>query len=153
MILEMFLILGQDAAVQAAPFPERSVTQGDLTVAQGSMMGWMGGTGLGGEVAATVVNAGTEPDRVVSVTSPAGPVDAILIDVVRDGQVVRSSDGDTSIPAARDGRASRSRVYGRLAGLAHGEASSVSTTITIRFERAGEVTVSAAPVSPAPSPG
>ena len=153
-MLTLLLALAQDPAVHAVLPIEitapASVTSGDLTVSQGGMTGWASAGALGGNVMVTVVNASTEPDRIVSVTSPAGPVGEILMDVVRDGQVVRLTGGDTTVPAAESGQSGRARIYGVLTDLAHGQPSNVATTITLTFEKAGEVTVAANPVSPAP---
>ncbi|WP_298127910.1 hypothetical protein [Brevundimonas sp.] len=139
------------AHAQEAP---ASAQAGDLTVRQGHMMGWAGGgTPLGGEVAFTVENAGTAPDRVVSVSTPAGPVGAVSVQVARDGRAVSLAPGDATLAAATDAGPGLSRVTAQLTGLSHGAPSSVLTTITVTFERAGPVTVSARPVSPAPPPG
>lgn len=137
------------AAAQEAP---ETATAGDLIVSQGTMMGWNSShTGLGGEVSFTVRNLG-EADRVVSVSSPAGPPGDVSVQVARDGQAVRLEPGDAGVAAAVDGQPGLSRVSAQLTGLAHGRPSSVPTTITVTFERAGQVTISATPVSPAPPP-
>lgn len=137
------------AAAQEAPATAQA---GDLTVSQGTMMGWNSShAGLGGEVSFTVRNLG-EADRVVSVASPAGPAGDISVQVARNGQAVRLEPGDVSVAAAVDGQPGLSRVTAQLTGLAHGRPSSVPTTITATFERAGQATISATPVSPAPPP-
>ncbi|NJC40764.1 hypothetical protein GGQ87_001022 [Brevundimonas alba] len=137
------------ALAQDAP---ATAEAGDLTVSQATMMGWNSShTGLGGEVSFTVRNLG-EADRVVSVNSPAGPPGEVSVQVARNGQAIRLEPGDASVAAAVDGQPGLSRVTAQLTGLAHGRPSSVPTTVTVTFERAGQVTVSATPVSPAPPP-
>ncbi|MBU2117713.1 MAG: hypothetical protein KJ954_08950 [Alphaproteobacteria bacterium] len=139
------------AHAQDAP---ASAQAGDLTISQGHMMGWAGGgKPLGGEVAFTVENAGAEPDRVVSVSTPAGPSGEVSVQVARDGRAVKLEPGDLTLAAATADGPGLSRVTAQLTGLTHGAPSSVPTTITVTFERAGPVTVSARPVSPAPPPG
>lgn len=137
-------------AQDAAP---ASAQAGDLTIDGGTMMAWnVVGVGLGGEVAFTVRNAGAEPDRVLSVSSPAGPSGDISVQVARDGKAVALEAGDVTLAAATDAGPGLSRVTVQLTDLASGRPMPEATTITVTFERAGEVTVSARPVSPAPPP-
>lgn len=153
-MLELLLALVVEPAAvrQDAGATLSSLQAGALTVSQGSMMGWSSGGQLGGEVAFTVSNAGG-PDRVVSVTTPAGPVGDISVQVARGGGAVRLEPGDTAVePAGVDGSAGRSRVSATLTDLVHGVPSSVPTVIAVTFEHAGTVTVTAGPVSPAPPP-
>ena len=130
-----------------------STQVGDLTVQGGHMMGWFGSVdGLGGEVAFTVDNNGSEADRVLSVQTPAGPVGRVSIQTLVGGQVLILPAGETTLPAAapNDPSAGLSRVTATLSDLASGRAMSQATTVTVTFERAGTVTISADPVSPAP---
>lgn len=151
MLALLLALAAEPAAVRQDAPPPSSAQAGALTVSQGSMMGWSSGGRLGGEVAFTVSNTGG-PDRVVSVTTPAGPTGDISVQVARDGGVVRLEPGDTAVePVGADGTAGRSRVTATLTDLAHGVPSSVPTVIEVVFEHAGVVTVTAGPVSPAPA--
>ena len=132
--------LVQDAATEA-PTSARS---GDLTVSQGSMMGWSVNGGLGGQVTVLVDNAGAGTDRILSLTTPAGTIGDVGVYPVVNGRGERAPDGDLTIRPGRTG------VLAELTDLASGVPAPVLTSVTITFERAGEVTVQAMPASPAP---
>ena len=132
--------LVQDAATEA-PTSARS---GDLTVSRGSMMGWSVNDGLGGQVTVLVDNAGAGTDRIVSMTTPAGTIGDVGVYPVVNGRGERAPDGDLTIRPGRTG------VLAELTDLASGVPAPVLTSVTITFERAGEVTVQAMPASPAP---
>ena len=150
-MLEALLILAAEPApLVEVQVPERAVL-GELTVHQAHMMGWMSAGRLGGEIAFTVSNAGAEPDRVVSVSSPAGPVERLTLQSATRQGVVSLPNGNRTVAAAASDGPGLTRVTAHLSDLARGEPSSQATAVTIRFERAGEVTVLARPVSPAPS--
>ena len=134
--------LAQDAATET-PTSARS---GDLTVSQGGMMAWRANGGLGGQVTVLVDNAGSGTDRVVSVTTPSGPVGDVGVYPVVNGRGERAPDGDLTIRPGRTG------VLAKLSDLASGVPAPVLTTVTITFEQAGEVTIQAMPTSPAPPP-
>ena len=159
-MLSFFLVLAQAPMTQAAPVAAPaaevsappSVTAGSLTVLQGSMMAWNRGGQLEGEVAFTVRNSGA-PDRVVSISTPAGPSGTISLQVARSGAAVSLAPGDMTVAGANsDGTPGLSRVTLGLTDLANGMPMPVPTTITVRFETAGDVTLLARPVSPAPAP-
>lgn len=159
-MLSFFLVLAQAPMTQAAPVAApaaevsapASVTAGSLTVLQGSMMAWNRGGQLEGEVAFTVRNSGA-PDRVVSISTPAGPSGTISLQVARSGAAVSLAPGDMTVAGANsDGTPGLSRVTLGLTDLANGMPMPVLTTITVRFETAGDVTLLARPVSPAPAP-
>jgi Uncharacterized protein conserved in bacteria len=126
--------------------PPTQARAGDLTVDQGGMMAWMSSDGLGGQVSVVVENGGTEPDRLISVTTPSGTVGELATFPIHNGRGERAPDGDMTIAPGRTG------VLALLADLTSGRPAPVQTTITLVFERAGEITVSAHPVSPAPPP-
>ena len=132
--------LVQDAATEA-PTSARS---GDLTVSRGSMMGWSVNGGLGGQVTVLVDNAGAGTDRILSMTTPAGTIGDVGVYPVVNGRGERAPDGDLTIRTGRTG------VLAELTDLASGVPAPVLTSVTITFERAGEVTVQAMPASPAP---
>lgn len=119
---------------------------GELTVSNGGMMAWMSGGALGGQVSARVENTGSEPDRIVSIRTPAGTVGRIGVYPIVNGRGERAPEGDVSIQPGGTG------VMAELTDVASGRPQPVTTTITIVFERAGEVTIQATPVSPAPPP-
>ena len=156
-MLTLLLALAQDPAVQAVPpvgvtAAPSSVTSADLTVLQGTMMAWNRGGQLEGEVAFTVQNSGA-PDRVISVSTPSGPSGKISLQVARDGVAANLADGVMTLAGVNaDGTPGLSRVTLGLTGLTSNYPMPVRTTITVRFETAGEVTISADPVSPAPPP-
>ena len=159
-MLSFFLVLAQATAPQAAPVAApaaevsapASVTAGSLTLLQGSMMAWNRGGQLEGEVAFTVRNSGA-PDRVMSISTPAGPSGTISLQVARGGAAVSLAPGDMTVAGANaDGTPGLSRVTLGLTDLANGMPMPVPTTITVRFETAGEVTLLGRPVSPAPAP-
>lgn len=145
----MFEPLVMIAAIAAQSVPAeapRTATVGELTVSDGGMMAWMTGGTLGGQVMALVENAGVEPDRIVSIQTPAGTTGKISVYPIVDGRGARAPDGEVSIRPGRTG------VTAELTDVASGRPQPVLTTITIVFERAGEITVQAAPTSPAPPP-
>jgi hypothetical protein len=132
--------LVQDAATEAPT----SASSGDLTVSRGSMMGWSVNGGLGGQVTVLVDNAGAGTDRILSLTTPAGTIGDVGVYPVVNGRGERAPDGDLTIRPGRTG------VLAELTDLASGVPAPVLTSVTITFERAGEVTVQAMPASPAP---
>jgi copper(I)-binding protein len=146
-MLELFLAFFAGPLVQDAPAEAAaSARSGDLTVSQGGMMAWRANGGLGGQVTVLVDNAGSGTDRILSVTTPAGTVGDVGVYPVVNGRGERAPDGDLTIRAGRTG------VLARLTDLASGVPAPVLTTVTITFEQAGQVTITAAPTSPAPPP-
>jgi hypothetical protein len=132
--------LGQDAAAE----PPASARSADLTVSQGAMMAWSVNGGLGGQLTVLVDNAGTGTDRILSMTTPSGTVGDVGVYPVVNGRGERAPDGDLTIRPGRTG------VLAKLTDLASGVPAPVLTTVTITFERAGEVTIRAMPTSPGP---
>jgi hypothetical protein len=156
-MLTLLMLLAQDPATQpavtaAAPVAQWSSSAGHLSAFQGAMMAWSRGGQLEGDVSFVVSNTGP-PDRLVSVSTPAGPVGDISIHVARGEDAVALQPGDLTIAGmGADGIPARSRVVAKLTDLASGQPMPVRTTITVRFEKAGEITISADPASPAPPP-
>lgn len=158
-MLSLLLLLAQDPVTPSGPAPVPAsaapvpsvVTVSTLTVFQGNMSAWNRAGQLEGDVAFTVRNTG-EPDRIVSVSTPAGQAGEISLQVSRGGTAVRLEPGDRTLAAANpDGTPGISRVTLALTDLAHHSAAPVRTTITVQFETAGAVTLLATPVSPAPA--
>ena len=145
-MLEILLMLAAEPAAQAASTGAPATAQsGDLTVSQGTVMTWNSSVGPGGEVQVVVENGGSEADRVMSVSTPAGSVTNIVLRRVAEQSQV-AEEGDRAV------RPGRTRVFAVLAGSASGESRPVPTTITVVFEKAGEVTIQATPASPPPAP-
>jgi hypothetical protein len=132
--------LAQDAAAE----PPASARSADLTVSQGAMMAWSVNGGLGGQLTVLVDNAGAGTDRILSMTTPSGTVGDVGVYPVVNGRGERAPDGDLTIRPGRTG------VLAKLTDLASGVPAPVLTTVTITFERAGEVTIRAMPTSPGP---
>lgn len=145
-MLELLLALVADPPASAAVEVPPRAQAGDLAVGNGGMMAWSTGGALGGQITVVVDNAGAETDRIVSINTPSGTVGTIVVFPIVNGRGERGADGDTSIRPGRTG------VLGELTDLTSGVPMPVATTITVVFERAGEVTVSAQPTSPAPPP-
>lgn len=148
-MIALLLALAIGPVAQEAPPAEpapTSAVSGDLTVAEGGMMAWSSGGRLGGQVSVVVENSGPDADRVVSISTPAGPVGRIGVYPIVNGRGTRAPEGDLTIAPGRTG------VLAELDDLASGAPAPVLTTVTVVFERAGAVTVRAQPVSPAPAP-
>ena len=143
-MIELLMGLCADPPAQVAAATPARVHCGDLILGNGGMMAWATGGALGGQVSVIVENTGAESDRVVSIRTPAGPVGAVVTYPFADGHAQRAVDGETVIQPGR------TAVVGELTDLTSGVPMPAQTTITIVFERAGEVTVFAGPVSPSP---
>ena len=144
-MLELLLALVAEPVSQTVPTEAPpSVRSGDLTVSQGAMMAWTVGDRLGGQVTVIVDNAGTEPDRVLSMRTPSGTIGDVGAYPVVGGRGERAPAGDLIIRPGRTG------VLAELTDLASGLPAPVKTTVTIVFEHAGEITILATPASPPP---
>jgi len=144
MMLDLLMAL---TAVPVAAVSQQAspvATIGDLTLTNGGMMAWTSADGLGGQVMFRVENAGTEADRVVSVRTPSGTTGKITVYPIIDGRGLPLPEGDVSIRPGGTG------VMIELVDIASGRPQPVQTTLTVVFERAGEVTLLAMPASPAP---
>lgn len=145
-MLEPLVMIVAIAAQSVPAEAPRTATAGALTVSDGGMMAWMSGGELCGQVMVLVENAGTEADRIVSIQTPAGTTGKVNVYPIVNGRGTRAPDGEVSIQPGRTG------VTAELTDVASGRPQPVLTTITIMFERAGEITVQAVPTSPAPPP-
>ena len=140
-MLDLLMALAAGPAVQEAPAEApRRVQAGELTVSNGGMMAWDGG-----QVLFEVENMGAEPDRIVSITTPAGTVGEIIVRTIGVNSA-HPPEGDLSIQPGHV------RVYANLSDIASDQRPPFQTSITVVFEKAGEVTILATPVSPAPAP-
>jgi copper(I)-binding protein len=144
MMLELLLALAAEPATVMAQDAPATATAGDLTLRDGGMMAWTGADGLGGQVMFLVDNSGTDADRVLSVRTPAGTTGKITVYPIVNDRGEAAPEGDVSI---RPGGAG---VTADLVDLASGRPQPVQTTLTVVFERAGEVTLKAMPFSPPP---
>ncbi|MBF0665849.1 MAG: hypothetical protein IR159_09980 [Brevundimonas sp.] len=140
-MLHLLVALAVVPAVQEAP-PEapRRAQVGELIVSNGGMMAWDGG-----QVLFEVENGGAEADRIVSIATPAGTVGEIILRTIAVNSE-RSAEGDLSI------RPGRTRVFANLTAVGPDRRQPFQTTVAVVFERAGEVTILATPVAPAPHP-
>jgi len=96
-----------------------------------------------------VQNTGTEADELVAVSTPLGET----LEFRTDGNVF-SGQAAVALPITLpppDGGPSYLPLVVRAAGLGRGDYWSTGTTITLRFARAGEITVPLSQASPAPA--
>lgn len=158
-MLELLVALVQEPASVAAAVPVRATeTRGEITVTDAGLLRWRTENSVA-ELNFTVINAGSQSDRILAVTTPAGEI---------AGTMVRSPThrGEWT-PEPQLVPPGRAIVFNRMTHLeALPESSGPSgfrfgepppprpslTSVTITFERAGEITVAVEPASPPPPP-
>lgn len=146
-MLELLLALGVGPLPQTAPTEApRSARSGDLTVSQGGVTTWPFDSKPGGQVSVVVDNAGASTDRVTSMRTPTGPVGRIVAYPVVGPRSGPAPDGDLTI------RPGRTALMADLASLSPADPAEIETTVTVVFERAGEITVQAVPNFPVAAP-
>lgn len=93
-------------------------------------------------VAFTVVNTGTEPDRLLGASSEIGG-DAAVVERTGNGQdaVTRPLTGGLPIPAGASVTLDPDGAHLLLTGVSQPEGKGDAFRVTLRFERAGEVEV------------
>ena len=137
---------GLAALALLAPLPafahDVEVRAGDLVIVNP----WTRAAGANGNGGAflRIRNTGTQPDRLLSATTPsAGRVE--LHSMLRDGDVMRMrAVNDIVIPAGQTVELRPGALHVMLIGLTGALAQGAQVPLTLRFERAGEVQVSLA---------
>jgi len=99
------------------------------------------GQGMQGGGFFIIRNTGAEPDRLVSATSPAaGRLE--LHTHIRDGDVMRMRPvNDIAVPANGEAMLQPGGLHLMLIGLVRAMEVGQTVPVTLRFERAGEVTI------------
>ena len=135
-------ILAAAGALVALPAAAQEVRAGDLVITQG----WSRAAGQGGQGAGfmTIANRGAAADRLVSASSPAAPK-LELHTHIRDGDVMRMREVPSiDIPAGQTVTLQPGGLHIMFMGLSQALAQGATVPVTLRFERAGEVTVNLA---------
>lgn len=127
------------AAIAAVPAAAHDYTAGDITIGHPwSRAAGAGGTGAG---FLKLTNNGTQPDRLISATSPLAPV-VELHTMVRDGDVMRMRPvQDITIAPGQTVELRPGGFHIMLVGLTAPMNQGTRVPLTLRFERAGEVQV------------
>jgi hypothetical protein len=140
-MIELLLALAAGPAVQEAPAAPLKVVNTAFIVSGMSAP-------FEGNIRVVVQNTGTEADELVAVSTPLGET----LEFRTDGNVF-SSQAPVTLPIALpspDGGPSFLPLVVRVKALERGDYWSTGTTITLRFARAGEITVPLNQASPAP---
>ncbi len=128
--------------VAALPAAAQEVRQGEITITQA----WSRAAIRGGSGAAflTLKNTGAAPDRLLSASSPAaGRVE--LHSMVRDGDVMRMREQPAiALPPGQEVVLRPGGLHVMLLGLNAALEQGASVPLTLRFERAGDVTLQVA---------
>lgn len=132
-------LLGATLAIIALPVAAHDYTVGDITIGHPwSRAAGAGGTGAG---YLKLTNNGTQPDRLISATSPLAPV-VELHSMVRDGDVMRMRPvQDITIAPGQTVELRPGGFHIMLVGLTAPMNQGTRVPLTLRFERAGEVQV------------
>lgn len=131
---------GQAPAAAHAPAP--AVTAGTLTLENG----WTRAAGQGrqGGGFVTIRNTGTQEDRLVAASSPAA-ARVELHTSLREGDVMRMRPVETiAVPAGGSVTLAPGGMHLMLLGLTRSMEVGQTIPLTLRFERAGQVTVNLA---------
>lgn len=142
-MIELLLALTGDPVVQVAPAAPLKVVNTAFIVSGMTAP-------FEGNIRVVVQNTGNEADELVAVSTPLGET----LEFRTDGNVF-SSQTPVALPIPLpppDGGPSYLPLVVRAAGLERGDFWSTGTTITLRFARAGEMTVPLTQSSPAPAP-
>lgn len=142
-MIELLLALAGGPAVQEAP-------ASPLKVVDTAFIVWGLSAPFEAGIRVVVQNTGTEADELIAVSTPLGET----LEFRTDGNVFSSQTPvalpiDLPPPGAQP---SYLPLIVRAPGLERGDYWSTGTTITLRFARAGEMTVSLRQTSPAPPP-
>lgn len=132
-------LLGATLAIIALPVAAHEYRIGDITIGHPwSRAAGAGGTGAG---FLKLTNNGTQPDRLVSATSPLAPV-VELHSMVRDGDVMRMRPvQDITIAPGQTVELRPGGFHIMLVGLTAPMNQGTRVPLTLRFERAGEIQV------------
>ena len=102
-----------------------------------------------GQIRVVVENTGAEADELVAATTPLGET----LEFRTDGNLFSAADPvplPITLPPPVGGEPSYLPLTVRIPGLQIGDYWSSGTSVTLRFAKAGEMTVSLRQVSPAP---
>ncbi len=132
-------LLGATLAIIALPVAAHDYTAGDITIGHP----WTRAAGAGGTGAGflKLTNTGTQPDRLLSATSPVAPV-VELHSMVRDGDVMRMRPvQDITIAPGQTVELRPGGFHIMMVGLTSAMKQGSRVPLILRFERAGEVRV------------
>ena len=104
-----------------------------------------------GHIRVVVQNTGAEPDELLSVTTPLGET----LEFRTDGNMFSRAEPvalPIVLPPPANGEASYLPLVVSVPGLERGDYWSTGTQVTLRFARAGEMTLTLRQTSPAPPP-
>jgi copper(I)-binding protein len=133
------LLLGSPILLVAAPVAAHDFTAGDLRI--GHPWSRAAGANTNGAGFMTIRNTGSQPDRLLSASTPAARV-VELHTHIRDGDVMRMRPvADIPVPAGQTVRLRPGGLHVMLIGLTGPLTRGASVPLTLRFERAGEVDV------------
>ena len=141
-MIELLLALTAAPAVQEAPAAPLRVVNTAFIVSGTTAR-------FEANIRVVVQNTGTEADQLVAVSTPLGEA----LEFRTDGNVF-SSQAPVALPITLpppDGEPSYLPLVVRATGLERGDYWSTGSTITLRFARAGEMTVPLSQASPAPA--
>lgn len=132
-------VLSALATLPALPAAAHDFTAGDIRIGHP----WTRAAGQNGNGGAfmRLTNGGAQPDRLISAASPIARV-VELHTHVRDGDVMRMRPvNDIPVPAGQTVELRPGGLHVMLIGLNEPLRQGARVPVTLRFERAGEVTV------------
>jgi periplasmic copper chaperone A len=132
-------LLAAASALLALPAVAHDFNAGDLRIGHP----WTRAAGLNGNGGAfmRLINGGAQPDRLISATSPIARV-VELHTHIREGDVMRMRPvNDIPVPAGQTVELRPGGLHVMLIGLTAPLQQGTRVPVTLRFERAGEVTV------------
>lgn len=144
-MLELLLALAAEPVVQTAP----AETTASLVVVNTAFI--VSTVPFQGHVRVVVQNTGAEPDELIAVSTPLGEA----LEFRTDGDLFSSAAPAALplvLPPPRDGKPSYLPLVVRIHDLETGDFWSTGASVTLRFARAGEMTVALRQSSPAPPP-
>lgn len=122
--------------------PAALAAAGEISVGSGWARAMLPGQPTGGGYL-TITNTGSEPDRLVSVTSDAaGKVEVHRMEMANDVMTMRAVEGGLEIPAGATVRLEPGGVHLMFMRVAEPFAEGGSVPLVLSFEKAGEVEVS-----------
>lgn len=145
-MLELMLALAAEPATQEAP-----AQASPLVVVNTAFMVSGLSAPFTGHIRVVVQNTGTEPDQLLAVTTPLGQT----LEFRTDGNMFSNAE-PVALPITLappvDGEPSYLPLVVNVLGLENGSYWATGTEVTLRFARAGEMTMTLPQTSPAPPP-
>jgi periplasmic copper chaperone A len=133
------LLLAAPALLLARPARAHDYRAGDLHI--GHPWSRAAGANTNGAGFMTIRNSGTQPDRLLSASTPIARV-VELHTHIREGEVMRMRPvQDIPVPAGQTVRLRPGGLHVMLIGLTEPLRQGAEVPLTLRFERAGEVQV------------